>query len=157
MKTEAPLFAAQLTPHRAMSPRAVRWVIAFVAVLASIPGILFYTLGAWPIVGFLGLDVAALWWAMSTNLKGGEAFEEITLWPDELHIRQVSAKGVEHIEAFNPFWVKFISRQDQANEYVTSLQIAHRGVTLEIGAFLTPDDKKSFSQIFGNALARVKR
>lgn len=156
-KKTSPLFAAQLTPHRAMSPKTVRWVIAFTAVLASIPGILFYALGAWPVVGFMGLDVALLWWAMTKNLKEGEAFEEITLWPDELHIRQVSATGEEQIKAFNPFWVKFSTRLDHANEIVTGLHISHRGEKMEIGAFLNPDDKKSFSQVFGNALAKANR
>lgn len=157
MKKQSPLFAAQLTPYRAMSPRAMRGVIAFTAILASIPGIIFYAMGAWPIVGFMGLDVALLWWAMSKNLKDGEAFEEITLWQDELHIRQVSANGKERESAFNPFWVKFTTRQDQSNEIITGLHITYRGTAMEIGAFLNPADKKSFSHVFGQALARAKR
>jgi uncharacterized membrane protein len=39
--TQSPLFAALLTPHRSLSPKGIRWVIAFTCVMASIPGIAF--------------------------------------------------------------------------------------------------------------------
>ena len=58
--TQSPLFAALLTPHRSLSPKGIRWVIAFTCVMASIPGIAFYAMGAWPVVGLLGLDVLLL-------------------------------------------------------------------------------------------------
>jgi uncharacterized membrane protein len=50
-----PLFSAKLTPHRSLGRRGGRVVIALVAVFATIPGIVFFSLGAWPIVGFMGL------------------------------------------------------------------------------------------------------
>ena len=30
-------------------------------------GITFYLLGAWPVVGFMGLDVVLVWWAFRLN------------------------------------------------------------------------------------------
>ena len=30
-------------------------------------GMVFYVLGAWPVVGFMGLDVALVWWAFRKN------------------------------------------------------------------------------------------
>ena len=62
--TARPLFAATLTPHRSLSRRGMRIVIAVMAIGASIPGMLFFALGAWPIVGIMGLDVALVWWAL---------------------------------------------------------------------------------------------
>src|ERR1700742_3859057 len=90
-----PLFAAKLTPHRSLSPRGVKIVAAFAASLLLLPGIIFYALGAWPVVGFMGLDVIGLYFALTWSLRDGRRFEEISLWGDRLDIRRVSAKGEE--------------------------------------------------------------
>src|SRR5688500_7896220 len=90
-----PLFAATLRPHRSLSRRGFRIVVALVAVMASIPGMVFFALGAWPIVGFLGLDVLLVWWALAASMRDGKQFEVITLWPDQLELKQVDGKGKE--------------------------------------------------------------
>ncbi len=151
----SPLFAAMLTPHRSLTPKGIRWVIGLTCVLASIPGIVFFALGAWPIVGLLGLDVLALYWALSSSLKDTEAFEEITLWPDALDIRNVSKKGRETSVSFNPFFVRFAIDRDHEDR-VTALKIETRDTEVEIARFLNADDKASFAKVFGPALHRAK-
>ncbi len=66
-----PLFAARLTPHRSLSPRGVRLVAGFAAALLLLPGLVFYLLGAWPVVGFMGLDVIGLYVALTWSLRDG--------------------------------------------------------------------------------------
>lgn len=152
---QTPLFAALLTPHRSLSPQGIRWTIAITCVFASIPGIAFFAMGAWPIVGLLGLDVLALYWALTASLKDKNAFEEITLWPDALDIRQVSKKGRETEISLNPFFVKFSVVRDNEDR-VTALRLTTREADYEIGKFLTPDDKANFARDFGSALHRAK-
>jgi len=150
-----PLFAALLTPHRSLGPRGIRIVVAVYAVLASVPGLYFFATGAWPIVGFLGLDVLVLWWALSASLRSGKAFEEVTLWPDNLEIRHVTPKGQARQHAFNPFWVRLHVERDHEDR-VTRLALRVRSEELEIGAFLNPDDKASFAKVFSQALHRAR-
>jgi len=88
-----PLFAATLTPRRSLTPRGKRVVIALVAALALVPGIIFYVAGAWPVVGFMGLDVLAIWIALTVSMRGGRAYEVVTLWPGALEVKKVDAKG----------------------------------------------------------------
>ena len=153
--TESPLFAALLTPHRSLSPSAIRWVIAFTALMASIPGIAFFAMGAWPVVGLMGLDVILLTWALTASFADKDAFEEITLWPDALEIRNVSKTGKETNFSLNPFMVRFsVSRDDEAR--ITALKIVARDTEIEIGRFLTPDDKANFAAVFAPALHRAK-
>ena len=153
--TESPLFAALLTPHRSLSPSAIRWVIAFTALMASIPGIAFFAMGAWPVVGLMGLDVILLTWALTASYTDKDAFEEITLWPDALEIRNVSKTGKETNFSLNPFMVRFsVSRDDGAR--ITALKIVARDTEIEIGRFLTPDDKANFAAVFAPALHRAK-
>src|ERR1700753_2795375 len=84
-----PLFAARLPPHPSMSPRGVKIVCALAASLLLIPGLLFYLLGAWPVVGFMGLDVAALYWALTWSLRDGRQSEQVTLLPDRLGLSRL--------------------------------------------------------------------
>lgn len=152
---KSPLFSALLTPHRSLGLTGIRRVVALYAVLALLPGLYFFLSGAWPVVGFLGLDAAALYWALASSLKSGRAFEEVTLWPDSLEVRHVSARGRERRHAFNPFWVRLQIDRD-FDDRVTRLSLRMRGQELEIGAFLNPDDKASFADVFGTALARAR-
>mgnify|MGYP003581100348 CR=1 FL=1 len=149
-----PLFAATLTPHRSLSRRGLRFVIALVAILASIPGMVFFSLGAWPIVGFMGLDVLLVWWALSASLREGMRYEKVTLWPDELEVKRVSAGGKEELLRFNPFFVKLVIDRDY-NERTTGLHLRTREGDTEIGSFLNPDDKSSFAKAFGSALKKA--
>lgn len=130
-------------------------VVAVYAVLAGIPGIYFYATGAWPVLGFLGADVALLWWALSASRRAGRAFEEVTLWRDKLEVRHVTARGREHRHDFNPFWVRLEVVRDR-EERVTQLILRNRAETLEIGTFLNPDDKASFAKVFGQELHRAR-
>lgn len=150
-----PLFAATLTPHRSLTRRGYRYVIALFCVLATIPGIVFFSLGAWPIVGFLGLDLIAIGWALSASMKSGKQFEEVTLWPDELEVKQVAPSGKVELTRFNPFFVKLVIDRD-FNERTTALHLRTRDSDLVIGAFLNPDDKASFAKVFGSALKKAR-
>jgi uncharacterized membrane protein len=150
-----PLFAATLTPHRSLTRRGYRYVIALFCVLATIPAIVFFSLGAWPIVGFLGIDLIAIGWALSSSMKSGKQFEEVTLWPDELEVKQVAPNGKVELTRFNPFFVKLVIDRD-FNERTTALHLRTRDSDLVIGAFLNPDDKASFAKVFGSALKKAR-
>ena len=51
----APLFSARLVPYRSLGRSGIWLVVALAATLALIPGTVFFLLGAWPVLGFLGL------------------------------------------------------------------------------------------------------
>lgn len=155
-RTQArPLFAATLTPNSSLSRRGLRLVVAIAAILASVPAMIFLSLGAWPIAAFLGLDVALVWWALRTAVEGGRQFEQVTLWADQLEVRQVSARGREQVLTFNPFYVKLVIERD-FNERITALHLRTPDSDTEIGAFLSPDDKTSFAKVFGTALKKAR-
>ncbi len=150
-----PLFAAKLTPNRSLGTKGMRVVIALVAILASIPGVLFFSLGAWPIVGFIGLDVVLVVWALSTSFRQGKRYEEITLWPDQLEIKQVDGAGKEVLNRFVPRLVKLVVDRD-FNERTTGLHLKSADQDLVLGAFLNQDEKSSFAKAFGTALKRSR-
>src|ERR1700755_751920 len=120
-KTQAkPLFAATLTPHRSLTPSGKRVVIGLVAALAIVPGLVFYVAGAWPVIGFMGLDVVAIWAALTISMRSGKAHEVLTLWPASLELKKIDAKGKEEVLNFVPANVRFVIDRDY-NERVTGL------------------------------------
>ena len=150
-----PLFAAKLTPHRSLGRKGVRVVVVLFAVLATIPGMVFFSMGAWPIVGFLGLDIALIWWALSASQRDGKRYEEVTLWPDQLELKQVDGTGKETLTRFNPFYVKLVIDRD-FNERTTGLHLRTGERDIEVGTFLNTDEKSSFAKAFGTALKRAR-
>lgn len=155
-QTEArPLFAATLRPHRSLSRRGYRWVIAVAAIGSSIPGLVFFSLGAWPIVGFMGLDVLLVWWALSASMRDGKQFETVTLWPDQLEIKRVTGAGKAQLLTFDPVTTKLVIDRD-FNERTTGLVLRTREGDTAIGNFLNADDKASFAKAFGTALKRAR-
>ena len=150
-----PLFAATLTPHRSLSPRGKRVVIGLVAALALVPGIVFYVAGAWPVVGFMGLDVVAIWIALTVSMRGGRAYEVVTLWPGTLEVKKIDAKGAEDVMTFVPFNVRFVIDRDY-NERLTGLWLKERERKIALGAFLSAEEKLSFSKAFGTALKKAR-
>jgi uncharacterized membrane protein len=45
-------------------------------------GLLFYMIGAWPVVGFMGLDVALLYAAFKLNFRALRLYEKVDLKQD---------------------------------------------------------------------------
>ena len=62
--------------------------MALVGGVSFAGGMFFFMLGAWPVVGFLGLDVLLVYWAFRANYRAAAAFEEVTVTPSELRAAQ---------------------------------------------------------------------
>ena len=58
---------ATLTPHRSLTRQGFVILMSAIAGLSFGIGLFFYIIGAWPVVGFMGLDVVLIWWAFSKN------------------------------------------------------------------------------------------
>ncbi len=119
-------------------------------------GLVFVTMGAWPIFGFFGLDVAAIYLAFRINYRSARMHEEVRLTRHELLIRRVEVSGRTAQSVFNPLWTRLkITKHPYAG--VTALAVSSRGKRVAIGDFLNPDDRESFAKAFGLALANLKR
>lgn len=151
-----PLFRATLRPHRSLSERGILVVTIIAGTLALIPGLTFFLMGAWPIVGFMGLDILLLYWALTRSKRGEKQYEEIGLWHDAIRIRKVDIKGrIKEIE-LNPFWARLVTKLNAENE-VESLHLIARQQRISLGEFLNPADRTSFARTFGQELSRAKR
>lgn len=152
----SPLFAARITPHRSLAPSGARLVLVLcclAAVGASVP---FVVLGAWPIAGFLGLDLLALAVAFKASFRSAEGFEEVVLTPLELMFRRVTYRGERSERRFNPLWTR-LDREHDADYGLMSVALVSRGERVVIARELSPPEREDFADAFGEALSRAKR
>jgi uncharacterized membrane protein len=154
--TTAPLFAAELTPHRSLTRRGLRNLIVLITVLATVQAMVFIALGAWPVVGFLGLGALGTIIALRTAMGRERRCEQVTLWTDRLEIVATDAKGDKVRSLFNPQAIRLVIDRD-FNERTTALWVRTARSETQIGAFLAQDDKASLAKAFGTALRKARR
>jgi uncharacterized membrane protein len=148
-------FHAILTPYRSLGPQGFKILMGVLLVCWLFIGLTFLHVGAWPIFGFFGLDVLAIYFAFRYNYRSARQHEEVRLTRDELLVRKVAVSGKAVDHQFNPFWTKLsVSRHPEIG--VTAMTLASRQQQVRVGDFLNPDDRDSFSKAFALALARVK-
>ncbi len=144
------IFSAKLTAHRSLSKTAFFVFMTSIAVFSFIVGLYFYSLGAWPIFGFLGLDILGIYYAFKLNYQAGETYETIHLSPEKLVIKRITASGQENSWSYNPYWVKL--KLEERRGKAPLLSITSHGKSLVFGEFLIPDEKADFARAFSDAL-----
>lgn len=144
---------AVLTPHRSLSRPGFIVIMSLVLGLNLITGIMFYLKGAWPVTGFLGLDVLILWLAFRANFAGGREAERIVITQHELVLQRQHRDGGQEEQRFVRRWVRVDLEEDKDRELIGPLYLCSGGTRTSIGAFLPPEERKDFARHLRQALA----
>jgi uncharacterized membrane protein len=153
---EPTLFSAIISPYRSLSGTGFVIIMLFFGGVSFMAGVFFLTLGAWPVFGFFGLDVALLYWAFRLNYRDAAAYEEVTVTPSELVMRQVSRRGEVREWKLNPVWAQ-LQRETHEEFGVQRLFLVSHGRRLSIASFLGPREKESFADALAAALGAARR
>jgi uncharacterized membrane protein len=153
---EPVLFSALLTPHRSLNRAGFVLVMTFLSVVSFATGVAFLIMGAWPVFGFLGLDVLLIYIAFKINFGRARAREEITVTPSELRVRRVSHRGHVVEWVLNPLWVRLdeVTHEEFGTERI---YLISRGRRVSVGSFLGADEKASFAKALRAGLVAAKR
>ena len=147
---DASAFRAILHPHRSLEPKGFLILMLAIGSVSFVSGMTFMMMGAWPVMGFVGLDVLLVYIAFKLNYRAARAYELVELTPRKLTVTQVSASGKSHSFAFNPYWVRvlFTERPDGGNH----LKLASHGSELEFGRLLNDEERRDFAEALRRAL-----
>ncbi len=77
-------FRVVLTPYRSLGPTGFIVLMAALGAVSFVTGIAFLMMGAWPVLGFFGLDVALVYVAFKLNYRSGRLYETLELTPAKL-------------------------------------------------------------------------
>jgi uncharacterized membrane protein len=150
---DRPVFDAVIHPYRSLGAEGFR--VLFYAVIAAnaAAAIIVASLGGWPVLGFLGLDVLLVYLAFRLSYAQARAFERVVVDDRSLTVERVDHKGGRREWRFPAYWVSVWFEGDEERGTIT---LRSHGRSLEIGLFLSPFERKSFAQALRQALHLAK-
>jgi uncharacterized membrane protein len=152
----SPLFLdADLVPHRSLPPLGFNILMAVFGVVSFAYGTFFLVIGAWPVFGFLGLDVFLVWLAFRMNYRSARQRERIRLGPDTLRVERIGVRGDRREWRFQPYWLRVVF--EEKDEETNRLLITSHGRWLALGAFLGPAQRRDLAASLQDALGRWRR
>lgn len=149
------LFDAVLHPHTSLSPRGFMLLMAAIGSVSFVAGMTFMLAGAWPVLGFFGLDVALIYLAFKANYRWARMYETLRLTEDALLVERVSPAGKVQRWRFQPYWLRV--HIDQPVRHDSQLVLSSHGRRLRIGSFLTADERAELADALREALDRLRQ
>ena len=147
-------FSAVLTPHRSLSKRGFLILMSIISVVSFAAGLAFFMAGAWPVLGFFGLDVLLIYFAFKLNYHAGRAYETVAITGNTLTVTKVLASGRTRQFTFNPYWARVDLRSQPGRASV--LRLTSHGRSLIVGSFLSEDERLEFAVALREALSEHK-
>jgi uncharacterized membrane protein len=145
-----PRFSAVLLPHRSLGRKGFITLMGVISVVSFLTGIAFYMKGAWPVLGFFGLDVLLIYGAFRLNYRAARLYETVELTSDELKVTRIHPSGKAESWSFNPYWVKLVL--DESESQANRMSLRSHGKVLPFGNFLSDDEKRGFAHALDEAL-----
>lgn len=147
-------YSLLLKPHRSLSRQGFVVLMVLIAIISFVGGMVFFLAGAWPVTGFLGLDMLAIYVAFKLNYRSGQWQELIEISGSEMRICRTSPWGKQSKWDFNSYWVRVETRFE--DEDCTQLTLTSHGRRLRIGAFLGSEARAGAAQSLRAALAATR-
>ena len=146
---------AVLEPPRSLSSRGFNRVMLFFGVMSLIPGIIFYAMGAWPIVGFLGLDILAVWAVFKLSFRAQTARTYVRVTAEAVYVRKVDGWGRERRASLSSYFARV--EFDRAAQGPNALRIAISARSYPLGEHLTPRERETFARRLSQAISEARR
>lgn len=147
-------FDAVLMPHRSLSPAGFWLLMALISALSFVSGMYFVLHGAWPVGGYLGLDILLVFLAFKASYRSARLYEAIKLTEAALVVERVGPSGRPARWSFQPYWLRV--EMDDPPEHASQLKLTSHGRSLVIGTFLTPRERLEVANALRAALERQR-
>ena len=155
-----PLERLIIWPHRSLSRKGFVILISILAGLLSTIGVGFFLAGAWPVIGFLGLELLVVWAAFNLNYRSAKVRETIETNTEILKIEHTDERGKSAITEFPVGWLRVhLSPSAIPNvsaRYRQRVILSSHGRKVEVGAFLHPAEKAKLSREVEGMVSRSR-
>lgn len=145
----APFMDAELRPHRSLSGAAFKLMLGVVIAINVAIALFFWVQGAFPVAGFLGLDVLALWIAFRMNYRAAGRVERVRVAKHQIYVSSSDRDGERHW-VLNPVWARVLREG-------TGVLIRSGKGQMRLGAFLSPKECETLAAALDGAIFRAKR
>ncbi|MEO1610936.1 MAG: DUF2244 domain-containing protein [Pseudomonadota bacterium] len=155
-RKDEPVWRVTLWPHRSLSPDGFRTVMICSAAAMAFPVLAFAgTPFLWALVPYVLAALFALWAFFKINYRRARLTEELRLWPDAIAVERREPAGAVYRWSANPYWVDVDLEDTKAVQRYLTLRGAGRRI--ELGAFLTPDERTELASEIRSRIRRLKR
>lgn len=147
----------RLWPHRSLPRRGFAAFILGTFTLITIP--LYPLLGTivlWGLLPFLLLAVAGLWWGLERSYRDGTLNEELTIDAEQVHLTRTDPKGATKEWECQSYWAK-ATMHEKGGPVPYYVTLSGKGREVEIGAFLSEDERKVLYGELSDALRQAAR
>ena len=154
-RAAGPRFTFEIWPHRSLSRAGfygfllMTW-LAFTVPLAAFLG----TVHLWVLLPFTLVALAATWWFIERNYRDGTLVELVEITPETIRVVRHEPDGTTRRWEANPYWVRIALRPDGPVENYLTLKGGGREI--ELGAFLSPEERIELKDALENAIARAR-
>ncbi|WP_288901860.1 DUF2244 domain-containing protein [uncultured Sneathiella sp.] len=138
-------FFMSLHPNRSLSQPGFVFLMSSVALISFISGMAFLSMGAWPVLGFFGLDALLIYLAFRLNFRAARRYETVDIQNDVFTITRIAPDGAAKVEVFDAYWARAMIEKGR-------LWVTNRGKLYEIGTFLGEDEKIEVQELIATAL-----
>lgn len=143
-----------LRPHRSLSARGFWLLMALLCAISFVGGIVLWAIGAWPVIGFVGADIALVYVAFRASYARAHEYERLHLTRERLTIERVDHWGkVDRVE-LQPYWLRvdLSGSVDEGNR----LALTSHGRSTVIGGFLAPAERARVAALLREGLAAAR-
>lgn len=141
-------FSTILRPYRSLPPEGFKWLIRAALAANVLIGLPMYLLGAWPVMGFMGLDIYLLWYMFQRSYFDARRSETLTLTDRDLVIERRSPDGEREEHRLDAYWLRV--------ELGERLVLVSRGNRIVVGRFLSPGERETLADQLKAAHARLR-
>jgi uncharacterized membrane protein len=147
---DPPLFEIRMAANRSLSAGGLRIVILLLTAASLLVGLLFWSMGAWPVPGFCGLEVLVAVWLLRRSARATRATEAIVLSRESLLLRRTDMRGTASETRLPPFWLR-VELLDRPAAPVRVRLVGH-GISEEVGGLLGEDARRDLARALRAAL-----
>jgi uncharacterized membrane protein len=148
-----PAFSLTLKRNCSISPKALGWLLASMMLVSFVIGVVFALLGAWMILPFAGLEMAAVAAAFYLHGRHASDYERIVLRSGRLVV-EVCEADTTLVRELNPQVVRVAERQS-ARDY--SVALLAEGREIEVGRHLDEERRRLLAATLRQQLGNTSR
>lgn len=141
-------------PHRSLSPRGFAILLGALSAIAFVAGLTFFIIGAWPVIGFLGLEFGVLYFAFKYNYRAAKAYEQLLIHKQGIEIVRINPKGEKQQTNLSSLWLKAEIQKTSRRRKILGLRL--HSEFHEIGAFLPPAEKNQLKELINQRIAEAR-
>ncbi|WP_213271691.1 DUF2244 domain-containing protein [Hyphomonas sp.] len=145
---------AVLTPNRSLSRNGFLIAMTAIAVTFFLTGLIFLSMGALPVLGFMGLDILAIWLAFRISFRRQKEETRVTVTARAIRLHHKDAKGHEKRAELPSAFARV--ELDEPAGPASWLRIEHGKTAWIIGRFLTPPERSDLAKALRKALQAAR-